>query len=639
MMRVYERAAVLGMVWGLWLVAGSPAAAQGVTVDQILGYKPTQADVVYDVPAAADIPKCKVEVERANGKGSGWIVYGPDGQTLRRFVDSDGDNVVDQWRYYQHGLEVYRDIDTNANNDVDQSRWLNLGGSRWGVDANEDGKIERWLRLSAEEASREAIHAMANRDVAALTAVLLDAQDIRALGLQDAVGREAQQAVANPAAQMQQILTKSKSLTAGTRWTRFDSSLLMPNLIPQEAGKAERDLVVYENVMAIVENAGQPAFVQIGEMVQVGDVWKLTSIPQPLEGDTQVVAGGLLMQPSVASLTEGTVQLSAEMQSLIEQLQKLDEAAPGAEAKPEEAVRYNTSRAGLLGKLAAAAGTAEDQEVWQRQRVEGIAAAVQMNAYPDGLAELRKLEQDLRTASPQSPLLPYVVICRLAADYNVQLQAANTDGRQAVQDQWVKSLEAFIQEFPKSTDAGDALLQLGVSQEFVGEVDKAKEWYRQLLQGHRGTAAANRGAGALRRLELVGQPLTLTGPALGGGTVDIKQYKGKVVAVIFWATWCKPCVEELPQLLELYRQNKPQGFEVIGVNLDSPDAPVQQFIQQFKVPWPHLAEEGGLESRPAQEFGIITVPTMFLVDRQGKVVSSNASIEVLKEQVPELLKP
>ncbi|MEZ6068338.1 MAG: hypothetical protein R3B90_22080 [Planctomycetaceae bacterium] len=152
--------ALTGLLW-----PGS-VSAQDVTVQQILEYKPRQADVSIDTPAAADVAKCTIEVKAA-GKSSGWVVFGPDGQTIRHFVDTDGNNYVDQWRYYQHGLEVYRDIDTDGDSKVDQSRWMNLGGTRWGVDTNQDGKIDRWLRISAEEASREAVHAIVSRDVQA----------------------------------------------------------------------------------------------------------------------------------------------------------------------------------------------------------------------------------------------------------------------------------------------------------------------------------------------------------------------------------------------------------------------------------------------------------------------------------------
>ena len=94
---------------------------------------------------------------------TGWLVLGPAGQTLRRYMDSDGDGEVDQFSYYRSGVEVYRDVDTNANNKVDQSRWLNIGGARWGVDANEDGKIDSWKRISAEESCKLAVKALITR--------------------------------------------------------------------------------------------------------------------------------------------------------------------------------------------------------------------------------------------------------------------------------------------------------------------------------------------------------------------------------------------------------------------------------------------------------------------------------------------
>ena len=121
-------------------------------------FRPLQAGVEYERPDADDVGKCRVAVDRTRAH-RGWKVVGPAGQVLRRFLDTNQDNLVDQWRYYQNGVEVYRDIDANHNGKVDQSRWLNTGGSRWGVDSNEDGRIDSWRRISAEEASQVAVEA------------------------------------------------------------------------------------------------------------------------------------------------------------------------------------------------------------------------------------------------------------------------------------------------------------------------------------------------------------------------------------------------------------------------------------------------------------------------------------------------
>lgn len=636
---VLSRRFGLALVLGtLWFAAASPVSAQQVTVEQILSYVPVQPGVEIESPKPDEIAKCKVDVERS-GKGSGWVVYGPAGQVIRRFVDTDGDNTVDQWSYYLHGLEVYRDIDSDGNRVVDQSRWLSVGGTRWGVDSNEDKKIDRWLRLSAEEATREAINAMSARDERLLSTLLIDAQDMKALGLNRDIARQLANDLANPGKKMQEVLSKTRTIVPGTKWVRFDSSLLMPNLVPRESGKADRDVLIYENVMAIVDTGGKNGFVQIGEMVLVGDVWKLTSIPQPIEGENaQVVAGGPFMSPDLNTAAGSLTSLSPEVQKLIDDLQKLDDKAPKAEASAAEAERYNTSRSKLLGHLAELAATQDERDLWQKQRIDGIAAAVQMNAYSNGLGELQAIETQIRQTNPASPLLPYVSYYRLATEYNTHLQTATTEQRSKVQENWVTSLERFVTDYPKSESTPDALLQLGVAHEFLGHLDNAKKWYETLLKDHSSSPAALRAAGAVRRLGLVGNALNLSGSALGGGTLDARSYRGKVLAVVFWATWCRPCTEELPQLIELYKTNQAAGFEVIGVNLDSPGAPVQQYIRQYGVPWKHIAEEGGLESRPAKEYGIITLPTMFLVDKTGKVVSSSVSLEDLKGQLPALLK-
>ena len=108
---------------------------------------------------------------------------------LRRFSDTDGDNVVDQWQYYNQGIEVYRDLDSNNNNKVDQSRWLNTAGTRWGLDTNEDGQIDSWKMISAEEAGRLAVEAMIAGDVKTLETLLISPGDIKTLGIEEDDGQ------------------------------------------------------------------------------------------------------------------------------------------------------------------------------------------------------------------------------------------------------------------------------------------------------------------------------------------------------------------------------------------------------------------------------------------------------------------
>jgi hypothetical protein len=102
------------------------AQEANVTVPQVLAFKPRRAGTEIETPTEAEIAKCRVEAER-RGKSTGWVLFGPQGQVLRRFMDTNGDDEVDEFRYFNHGMEVYRELDTNGNKKPDQYRWHALG--------------------------------------------------------------------------------------------------------------------------------------------------------------------------------------------------------------------------------------------------------------------------------------------------------------------------------------------------------------------------------------------------------------------------------------------------------------------------------------------------------------------------------
>ena len=127
--------------------------------------------------------------------------------------------------------------------------------------------------------------------------------------------------------------------------------------------------------------------------------------------------------------------------------------------------------------------------------------------------------------------------------------------------------------------------------------------------------------------------------------MDVKSLKGQVVLVVFWASEYKVCEENVPQLRALYQDNKAKGFEIVGVSLDFEKTTALPFVQKNKMTWKQIYQpsgenqSGGLNSPIATSFGIISLPTMFLVDRDGKVVNRNASLTDVKADLPNLLKP
>lgn len=627
-------------LWGI----PSVVSAQ-VTPEALLRYTPKQVDIDIEIPKAAEVAQCKVEVER-KGKTSGYVLLGPSGQVLRRFMDADGNGDVDQWSYFQHGIEVYREVDTNQNKKADQYRWLNLGGSRWGIDANEDGQIEAWKSLSAAEASRVAIQAMVTGDAALLQSLMITTADLRTLGVNSGLAAKLVASAEAAPLEARAIVSKSKVLSAKSKWMRFDAQ--MPGVIPADEGKAEGDLFVYENAMVVVEPG--PALIQIGEMIRVGEVWKLTKAPAPIEGDSiSITAGGLLMQPMLASAANDLVTApSPEIQKLIEDLQKLDQNQPQlGVATQSQLAAYNKSRADMLMRLVSLAGTEDEKNQFLKQCVDGIAAAVQTDTFPEGLGRLKQIEASLQQTGNRSAVLPFVTYRRIMSDYSVAMKAATeADQRAKVQENWLKSLEEFVTENAGADDVGEAMLQIAVAAEFSGKLDDAKGWYTKLVQTKSVMTQADKARGAIRRLDMKGKPFTLAGASLTGGQINTAAYRGKTLLVFYWATWCQPCQQDLPALRALYQQYQSRGFEVVGVCLDVPigtpeqqAAQLKQYVTANKVPWPQMYEPGGLDSAPAVSYGIISLPTMFLVDDKGLVVSRNSSVEELKSVLPQLLTP
>src|SRR5271154_6047023 len=103
-----------GLIAGCLLLATASAWAAPPTVAQMLSFRPKQDGVVYSNPTPQEQEKCKVELQKA-ARGSSWLLRDETGQVLRRYSDSNGDNKINVWSFFYKGVEVYRELDTNAN--------------------------------------------------------------------------------------------------------------------------------------------------------------------------------------------------------------------------------------------------------------------------------------------------------------------------------------------------------------------------------------------------------------------------------------------------------------------------------------------------------------------------------------------
>ena len=148
--------------------------------------------------------------------------------------------------------------------------------------------------------------------------------------------------------------------------------------------------------------------------------------------------------------------------------------------------------------------------------------------------------------------------------------------------------------------------------------------------------------GTRRQLEGIGKPFELEfADAISGSTISMKALKSKVVVIDFWATWCGPCVAEMPHMKELYAEYHNKGVEFIGVSLDNPKEEggldsLKNYVKSNGINWPQYYQGKGWDSEFSTSWGIQGIPTMFIVDTEGKLYSVEARGQ-LEKLIPKLL--
>jgi hypothetical protein len=616
-----------GLAASLVLAWSAASALAAPTVAQMLAFRPKQEGVSISTPTAQEQSACTVELEKGKGKGSGWVLKDGKGRLLRRYFDSNDDNRIDIWSYYKDGVEVYREIDTTYSGKPDQYRWLNSGGMKWGIDTNKDGKIHTWKMISPEEVSQELLQDVITKDYARLEALLISEAEIKMLDLPAAETKRIRDARAQTATKFQAVCAKLTNLDAKTRWLHLETAAPQCQLAEQTG----HDLIHHINATILYEANGKNDWLQTGEMIQVGTAWKLVDAPTP--GAPVEIGGDAAPAPGATAVED------KEMQGLLDQLKQLDDGQGKSATSGPDTLRYNLQRADMLEKIVAKA-KGEQRDPWVRQVADCLSTAAQNSPAGDKNAfkRLQTLEEHIVGSMPGSNLAAYVAFREISADYASRISEPKAEFEK-VQKWWLDTLGKFVQTYVKSEDTPDALTQLGMVSELMGKETEAKNWYQKLARDFADAPAGKKAQGAIRRMDSEGKPFELAAPVMGAGAAyDISQAKGKVTAVYYWASWNGQCVGDFAKLKMLLDTYASQGFELVCVNLDANPEDATAFMKRASPPGTHLFKEGGLDSPLAAQYGIQVLPNMFLLDKEGKVVSRTAQVANLEDELKKQLK-
>ncbi len=240
-------------------------------------------------------------------------------------------------------------------------------------------------------------------------------------------------------------------------------------------------------------------------------------------------------------------------------------------------------------------------------------------------AEAKEKEQVLRQVAESQKQAPgddagdAKFVARVHAVQKAAMDRS-AEGAEVVIAQYESGIRDLMKDFPDRTEPYDFLYTVAAN----SQAEKTRAVANEIMASKASDNTKQQARALLKKLDRLGHPLDLKFTAVDGREVDVAKLSGKVVLIDFWATWCGPCVGELPHVKEAYSKLHDKGFEIISISFDQSQEQLEKFVKKEKMEWPQFFDGKGWGNKFGQEFGITSIPTMWLVDKKGNVQDLNA---------------
>ena len=142
----------------------------------------------------------------------------------------------------------------------------------------------------------------------------------------------------------------------------------------------------------------------------------------------------------------------------------------------------------------------------------------------------------------------------------------------------------------------------------------------------------------IKKLKIGAEALDFKTTDIAGKAISPSDYRGKVVLIDFWATWCAPCRAEMPNVKEIYAAYNGKGFDIIGISMDNNRGAFDSYLKEQDMKWRQIYDGKGWQAEIGQLYAVSSIPSTFLVDKKGRIRHKNLRGDELKKAVEKLLK-